>query len=82
MLMTSLPNIGHMPTREAFHAALLSFCKTYSSASSPLVIVHSDSGSGGRAEESWMGRDRSGHEGPLEILGREVKDGPWLTEIE
>lgn len=82
LLMTSLPNIGHLATRETFHKTLLDFCKNFSHASCPLIIVHSESGSGGRAEESWMGRDRGGYEGPLEVLGREVKDGPWCTEIE
>lgn len=81
LLMTSLPNISHLPTREAFHAALLEFCQTYTPSSCPLIIVHSDAGSGGKAEESWMDRDRGGREGALELLGREVKDGPWCTEI-
>lgn len=82
LFMTSLPNLSHAATKEAFHAALLDFCKSYSSHSSPLIIVHSDMGSGGRAEESWMDRNRDGREGPLEVLGREVKDSPWATEIE
>lgn len=82
LLMTSLPNITHQPTREAFHAALLEFCQTYTPSSCPLIIVHSNAGSGGKAEESWMDRDRGGREGALELLGREVKDGPWCTEIE
>lgn len=80
--MTSLPNIGHLPTRAAFHEALQSFCKSFSTASCPLIIVHSDAGSGGRAEESWMDRERGGHQGLMEVVGREVKDGPWCTEIE
>ncbi|RSH93942.1 Cell cycle checkpoint protein rad17 [Saitozyma podzolica] len=82
LLMTSLPNITHQPTREAFHAALLEFCQTYTPSSCPLIIVHSNAGSGGKAEESWMDRDRGGREGALELLGREVKDGPWCTEID
>jgi cell cycle checkpoint protein len=82
LFMTSLPNLSHHATKEAFHAALLDFCKSYSTHSSPLIIVHSDAGAGGRAEESWMDRERGGREGALEVLGREVKDGPWSTEIE
>ena len=47
-----------------------------------MIIVHSDAGSGGRAEESWMDRDRGGREGSVEVLGRAVRDGPWCQEIE
>lgn len=82
LLLTSIPNISHIPTREAFHAALLDFCRSYTPASCPLVIVHSDSGNSGRAEDSWMDRDRSGREGALEVLGKQVKDGPWCQEID
>ena len=80
--MTSLPNLTHLPTREAFHEALLQFCKSYATTSSPLIIVHSDAGSSGRAEESWMDRERGGREGVLELVGKEVKNGPWATEVE
>ncbi|ORY20600.1 Rad17 cell cycle checkpoint protein-domain-containing protein [Naematelia encephala] len=82
LLLTALPNTSHLPTREAFHAALLQFCKTFTSTSCPLIIVHSDAGSGGRAEESWMDRDRGGREGAVELLGKDVRDGPWCTEID
>lgn len=82
LLLTSVPNISHIPTREAFHAALLDFCRSYTSASCPLIVVHSDSGNSGRAEDSWMDRDRSGREGALEVLGKEVKDGPWCQEVD
>ena len=82
ILLTGLPNLTHLPTRDAFHAALLSFCQSFTTASCPLVIVHSDAGSGGRAEESWLDRDRGGREGSLELLGKAVKEGPWCTEIE
>lgn len=82
ILLTGLPNLTHLPTRDAFHSALASFCQSFSTASCPLVIVHSDAGSGGRAEESWLDRDRGGREGSLELLGKAVKEGPWCTEIE
>ncbi|KAK4685335.1 cell cycle checkpoint protein, partial [Tremellales sp. Uapishka_1] len=82
LLMTSLPNLSHYATKETFHQALLSFCKTYSSSSCPLVIVHSDAGMGGRAEESWMERDRGGREGAIEVVGKDVKDGPWCFELD
>ncbi|WVW82874.1 hypothetical protein I302_104886 [Kwoniella bestiolae CBS 10118] len=82
ILLTSLPNLSHIPTREAFHSSLLTFCQTFTSLSCPMVIIHSDAGSGGRAEESWMERDRGGREGSLEVLGREVRDGPWCQEID
>jgi cell cycle checkpoint protein len=82
LLMTSLPNLTHFPTRDAFHSALLEFCKNYSSSASPLVIIHSDAGMGGRAEESWMERAKGGREGALEVVGKDIKDGPWYTEIE
>lgn len=82
ILLTGLPNLTHLPTKEAFHSALLSFCQSFSAASCPLVIVHSDAGSGGRAEESWLDRDRGGREGSLELVGKAVKEGPWCQEIE
>ncbi|WVQ98933.1 hypothetical protein IAU59_006065 [Kwoniella sp. CBS 9459] len=82
ILLTALPNLSHLPTREAFHAALYNFCQDFSSSSCPMIIVHSDAGAGGRAEESWMDRERGGREGSLEVLGRDVKDGPWCQEID
>ncbi|WVQ69872.1 uncharacterized protein L199_008094 [Kwoniella botswanensis] len=82
ILLTSLPNLSHIPTRESFHSSLLTFCQAFNSLSCPMVIIHSDAGSGGRAEESWMERDRGGREGSLEVLGREVRDGPWCQEID
>ncbi|WWC60908.1 uncharacterized protein I303_103484 [Kwoniella dejecticola CBS 10117] len=82
ILLTALPNLSHVATREAFHASLLTFCQNFNSLSCPMVIVHSDAGSGGRAEESWMDRERGGREGSLEVLGREVRDGPWCQEID
>ncbi|KAK8869618.1 hypothetical protein IAR55_000185 [Kwoniella newhampshirensis] len=82
ILLTSLPNLSHLPTREAFHAALLTFCQTFTPSSCPIVIVHSDAGSGGRAEESWMERERGGREGAVELVGKAVKDGPWCQEID
>lgn len=47
-----------------------------------MVIIHSHAGSGGKAEESWMDRDRGGREGALEVVGKAVKEGPWCEEIE
>ncbi|KAL7424215.1 RFC checkpoint protein Rad17 [Cryptotrichosporon argae] len=82
LLLTALPNISHIPTRDAFHAALLNFCQTFTPSACPLIIVHSDAGSGGRAEESWMDRERGGREGAMEIVGKAVKDGPWCQEID
>jgi cell cycle checkpoint protein len=82
LLLTGLPNLAHLPTREAFHDALAGFCRTYTDASAPLVIVHSDSGAGGRAEESWMDRERGSRDGPAEILGPEVNNSAWSTQIE
>lgn len=81
LLMTSLPNVSHLPTRLAFHDALVSFCKNYNSDSCPLIIIHSDSGSSGKAEASWMDRNSAGSEGVLEVVGRTVFDGPWSAEI-
>lgn len=81
LLMTSLPNIGHIPTRLAFHEALLGFCKSYNQDSCPLIVVHSDSGSSGKAEASWMDRDSGGSESILDVVGRKVFDGPWSAEI-
>lgn len=83
LLLTTLPNMSHPPARNAFHATLLRFCQDFSSLSCPLVIVDSEAGSGGKAEESWMDRDRGGREGALELVGNKgVKDGPWCQEIE
>ncbi|BEJ12354.1 hypothetical protein CspHIS471_0208140 [Cutaneotrichosporon sp. HIS471] len=82
LLMTSLPNLSHYPTREGFHTALLQFCKSFTSTTCPLVIVHSDAGAGGRAEESWRERDRGGLESAADLVGREVMGTAWCAEIE
>ena len=81
LLITSLPNLSHGSTKEAFHSALAAFARTYSANSAPLIIVHSDNGSRGAAEESWRDRDRTSRDGALEVLGKEVMEGPWSTEI-
>ena len=82
LLLSSIPNLSHPPTKEAFHAALLAFCQTYTPTSCPLVIIHSSAGSGGRAEESWMDRDRGAIDGVTEILGKDIRDGPYYQEVE
>lgn len=82
LLMTSLPNLSHLPTREGFHAALLQFCKSFNASSCPLIIVHSDAGAGGRAEESWRDRDRGGLEGAADLVGKDVMGTAWCQEIE
>lgn len=81
LLITALPNISHGPTKEAFHSTLAAFARTYTPQSSPLIIVHSEVGNRGAAEESWRDRDRGGRDGALAVLGREVMEGPWSTEI-
>ncbi|GMK55142.1 hypothetical protein CspeluHIS016_0201980 [Cutaneotrichosporon spelunceum] len=82
LLMTSLPNLSHLPTREGFHAALHHFCKNFAATTCPLIIVHSDAGSGGRAEESWRERDRGGLESAADLVGREVMGTAWCAEID
>ncbi|CAK9784093.1 hypothetical protein CC85DRAFT_268159 [Cutaneotrichosporon oleaginosum] len=82
LLMTSLPNLSYLPTREGFHTAILQFCETYTPTACPLVIVHSDAGAGGRAEESWRERDRGGLETAADLVGREVLNTPWCAEID
>ncbi|ORX33735.1 Rad17 cell cycle checkpoint protein-domain-containing protein [Kockovaella imperatae] len=82
LLLSSIPNVSHLPTKEAFQAALLSFCQSYTSSSCPLVIIYSSVGSSGRAEESWMDRERGSTDGITEILGKDMRDGPWSTEVD
>ncbi|EIW70024.1 hypothetical protein TREMEDRAFT_30228, partial [Tremella mesenterica DSM 1558] len=82
LFMSSLPNLTHLPTREAFHSALVTFCKTFTLDSCPLVIVHSEAGSGGRAEESWMDREGGGREGAVSVVGKEVLGSPYCQEID
>jgi cell cycle checkpoint protein len=82
LLLTSLPNLSHEPTRDNFHALLKHFCKSYSPSSIPMIIIHSDAGSSGTAEISWMERDRSRGDSVLKIVGRDIKEGPWCQEIE
>ncbi|TYJ56703.1 hypothetical protein B9479_002634 [Cryptococcus floricola] len=84
ILLTALPNLSHPKTMEGFHASLLRFCQRFSTNSCPMVIIHSDAGQSGRAEESWMDatRDRGGRERGLEILGKGIKDGAWCQEID
>ncbi|ODN98425.1 cell cycle checkpoint protein [Cryptococcus wingfieldii CBS 7118] len=84
ILLTALPNLSHPKTMEGFHASLLRFCQRFSTNSCPMVIIHSDAGQSGRAEDSWMdaSRDRGGRERGLEILGKGIKDGAWCQEID
>ncbi|OWZ74153.1 hypothetical protein AYX14_00374 [Cryptococcus neoformans] len=82
ILLTALPNLTHLPTRDAFHEALLTFCQTFTHSSCPMIIIHSDAGSGGRAEESWMDRDKGGREGAVDVVGKDVKNGPWCQELD
>ncbi|ODO10847.1 hypothetical protein I350_01446 [Cryptococcus amylolentus CBS 6273] len=83
ILLTALPNLSHPKTMEGFHASLLRFCQRFSTNSCPMVIIHSDAGQSGRAEESWMDatRDRGGRERGLEILGKDIKDGACFIPI-
>lgn len=81
LLITSIPNLSHGATKAAFHDALAAFARTYSSSSAPLIIVHSESGNRGAAEESWRDRDRAGRDGALEVLGKAVLEGPWSHQI-
>lgn len=82
LFLTALPNISHNATKEAFHASLRDFCKSYSASSCPMIIVHSEVGNSGAAEESWRDRERGGRDSVMGVLGKEVKEGPWCTEIE
>lgn len=77
LVMSSLPNLSHPASREAFQSALLQFAQSFQSQSCPLVIISSASGDGGRAEESWMDRDR-GETG----IGKEIKDSAWCQTVE
>ncbi|KAG8957192.1 Cell cycle checkpoint protein rad17 [Tulasnella sp. 419] len=49
ILFEDLPNILHIPTREAFHTALTAFAKAEEMPSAPIVIVISDTGLRGEA---------------------------------
>ncbi|KIY34336.1 cell cycle checkpoint protein [Cryptococcus gattii E566] len=81
ILLTALPNLTHLPTRDAFHVALLTFCQTFTHSSCPMIIIHSDAGSGGRAEEGWMDRDKGGRERVVNIIGQDVKNGPCFIPV-
>jgi cell cycle checkpoint protein len=77
LLMSSLPNLSHPATRQAFYAALQDFAQSFQSQSCPLVIIASASGDGGRAAESWMERDRAESD-----IGKEIRDSAWCRTIE
>lgn len=84
LLLTSLPNLSHLPTRQTFHQALMDYTKSFTSTSCPLVIVVPDAGSSGAAEESWIGAD-SGGDGAWDlrsVIGKELVENPAVRIIE
>jgi cell cycle checkpoint protein len=84
LLLTSLPNLSHLPTRQTFHQALMDYTKSFTSTSCPLVIVVPDAGNSGAAEESWIGADSSG-DGAWDlrsVIGKDLVENPAVRIIE
>jgi cell cycle checkpoint protein len=87
LLITSLPNLSHYPTRQAFHGALLDFTRDYSPNSSPLVMVIPDVGHSGAAEEPWSARGGADNSSDgawdlKSVVGEAVLASPAVTTIE
>jgi cell cycle checkpoint protein len=84
LLLTSLPNLSHYPTRETFHQSLLTYAREFRSTSCPLVIIVPDVGQMGAAEESWSVR-KAGGEGVWDVrnvVGDECLACPSVMTIE
>lgn len=84
LLITSLPNLSHLPTRQTFQQALLDYTKSFTSSSCPLVIIVPDAGSSGAAEESWIGSS-SGNDAAWDlrtVLGKDLIANPAVTVVE
>lgn len=86
LLITSLPNLSHYPTRQAFHNALLDYSRTYSSNSCPLVVVIPDVGQSGAAEEPWSNKAGAGssNDGAWDlksVVGEAVLASPAVTTV-
>lgn len=84
LLITSLPNLSHLPTRQTFQQALLDYTKSFTSTSCPLVIIVPDAGSSGAAEESWIG-GASGNDAAWDlrtVLGKDLTVNPAVRVVE
>lgn len=81
LLIDDLPNISHLTTREAFQASLLEFATAWTPESCPLVIIITDAGVSGRAQESWMDHRRGEEWNVRGVLGREVGDGVFTRVV-
>lgn len=85
MVMRSLPNMSHQATRSAFEKALLEFSDLSSSSGSALVIVVSDIGQSGAAEEPWsikQSRTASSGWDLTATFNKHLVDSKALTHIE
>lgn len=81
LLLDDLPNISHSGTRQAFQAALLEFATFWTPSSSPLVVVVTDPGDGGKAGESWMDHRRDDGWDLRAVLGLELSEGPYTRVV-
>ena len=86
VLLEDLPNILHLPTQEAFHAALEAYVATPpGQVGTPLVVIISDAGV--RAEGREGGRNRFGYGGGKEAIDvrtaipKRLLGGPYVTQI-
>lgn len=84
LLLTSLPNLSHLPTRQTFHQALLDYTKSFTSTSCPLVIIVPDAGHGGAAQESWVGAGNGGDAvwDLRSVIGQDLIVNPAVRIIE
>ncbi|THU98650.1 checkpoint protein Rad24 [Dendrothele bispora CBS 962.96] len=93
ILLEDLPNILHLQTRTSFHGAIeaLLDSSTYVPDPVPIVMVISDSGTRGEAEDErimnggWsggrFGKDRDGVMDVRTVLRKEILNGPFVTQI-
>ncbi|KAK7689412.1 hypothetical protein QCA50_007204 [Cerrena zonata] len=87
VVLEDLPNILHLPTRDAFHAALEGVVNDYASLSSPIVVVISDAGLRGEGNiddigtSSWKGKSRDTVD-IRTVLPQNLVRSPYVTQIE
>ncbi|KAI0079145.1 Rad17-domain-containing protein [Panus rudis PR-1116 ss-1] len=88
VLLEDLPNVLHPSTQQMFHAALESFVDDSSLASTPIVIIISDSGLRGEIDQDEMGASSSWRSKSRDVidirtvLPSSLQFSPYVTHVE
>jgi len=87
ILLEDFPNILHLPTQEAFHAALQTVVNTPSAPVAPIVVIVSDAGLRGESNQdelgsgsSWRPRSRDAVD-VRTVLPPSLLVSPYVTQV-